>query len=196
MATDSLEAGELDPRIQAAGEGSAEAMGTILQGCRQYLLAVANHAMGPALLRKAGASDAVQETFLEAQRHFADFRGRTRAELLAWLRRILECRLINARRRYCGTAKRAAGREEALGSAEASREPSPSGHAIRNELAEAINRALGRLPEDYRRAVLFRYVDHNTFQEIGARMGCSAEAARKLWNRAVHRLQHELKTLS
>ena len=68
MATDLLtppDAGELDLRIQAAGDGSTEAMGAILQGCRQYLLAVANHAMGPAPLRKAGASDAVQETFLE-----------------------------------------------------------------------------------------------------------------------------------
>ena len=129
------------------------------------------------------------------QRHFADFRGRTRGELLG-CRRILDCRLANARRRYCGTAKRTAGREEALGSAEASRQPSPSGHAIRNELAEGIEWALERLPEDYRRAILFRYHDRYTFQEIGVRMGCSAEAARKLWNRAVHRLQRELKSPS
>ena len=73
-----------------------------------------------------------------------------------------------ARRRYCATAKREASREEAIGSAEASRAPSPSSHAIRNELAEAIERALGRLREDYRRVVLFRHHDRYTFQEIGA----------------------------
>ncbi len=188
----------LDLRIQAACEGSLEELGTVLEGCRQYLLAVANHAIGPELVAKAGASDIVQETFLEAHRHFGRFRGRTRPELLTWLRRILECRLANTRRWHQQTGKRA-GREVGLdafgvpdGRGLACTEPSPSGHAIGNELAEALERALAHLPETRRQAVLLRHREGCSFEEIGGRIGCSPEAARKLWNRAIHQLRNAL----
>jgi len=85
-----------------------------LEGCRQYLLMVANEVIGPALQAKVGASDLVQDTFLEAQRHLGVFRGRTRAELRGWLRKILECRLANIRRSYQATEKRATRKEVAI----------------------------------------------------------------------------------
>ena len=69
----------------------------MLDGCRQYLLMIANEVIGPELQAKLGASDLVQETFVEAHRHLAAFRGKTEGELRAWLRRILECRLSNQR---------------------------------------------------------------------------------------------------
>src|SRR4051794_37311480 len=91
----SVEADRFEASIQEASSGSLDTLGTLFDGCRQYLLLVANHAMEPDLLRKADASDIVQETFLEAQRSFPHFRGRTKPELISWLRRILECRLAN-----------------------------------------------------------------------------------------------------
>jgi DNA-directed RNA polymerase specialized sigma24 family protein len=65
----------------------------MLNGCRQYLLMIANDVIGPQLRAKLGASDLVQGTFLEAQRHIEVFRGKTRAEMRAWLAAILSCRL-------------------------------------------------------------------------------------------------------
>src|SRR5437870_3788558 len=91
-----------------------EDAGRMLEGCRQYLLMLANEVIGPELQAKLGASDLVQDTFLEAQRHIDTFRGRTTAELRAWLRAILECRLANVRRAYLATEKRAAAREVTL----------------------------------------------------------------------------------
>ena len=70
----------------------------MLAGCRQYLLMIANEVIGPELQAKFGASDLVQETFLEAHRHLANFRGQSPGEMRAWLRKILECRLANIRR--------------------------------------------------------------------------------------------------
>ena len=72
---------------------------------------IANEVIGPELQAKLGASDLVQDTFLEAQRHLGVFRGQTKAETTAWLRKILECRLANIRRSYLATEKRAANRE-------------------------------------------------------------------------------------
>ncbi len=179
-----------------------EDAGPFLDGCRQYLLAIANDVIGPAIQGKVGASDLVQDTFLEAHRHLTTFRGRTPAELRAWLRRILECRVANLRRAYLATEKRATSREVAIdtllngsegnGEMLASREPSPSRHAVRSELTEALDRALVRMPEHYRQAVVWRHQQQLTWDEIGRRMGCTADAARKVWGRAIQQLRQEL----
>jgi hypothetical protein len=76
-----------------------------LDGCRQYLLLIANEMIGPELQAKFGASDLVQDTFIEAQRHLAGFRGTSNAEMRAWLRS-RPC----ARRRKSGVTSLRAGR--------------------------------------------------------------------------------------
>jgi RNA polymerase sigma-70 factor, ECF subfamily len=176
--------------------------GRALDGCRQYLLMIANEVIGPELRTKVAASDLVQETFVEAQRHLAAFRGKTEAELRAWLRRILECRLSNLRRAHLATERRAVRREVAIetllagsdGGRDvlASRMPSPSSHVVRAELAQALEQALARLPEHYRQAVAWRHLEQLSWDEIGRRMGCSADAARKVWTRAIQQLREEL----
>jgi RNA polymerase sigma-70 factor, ECF subfamily len=176
--------------------------GQLLDGCRQYLLMIANEVIGPEIRAKLGASDLVQDTFVEAQRHLAGFRGRTEVELRAWLRKILECRLSTFRRSYLATEMRAASREVAIetllagsdrkGDVLASRSPSPSNHAVRAELAEAIKGALARLPEHYRQAVTWRHQEQLSWEEIGRRMGCTSEASRKVWTRAIQQLRREL----
>ena len=45
--------------------------------------------------------------------------------------------------------------------------PSPSRQAMAREQAEATRRALERLPEDYRRVLLLRYEEGQSFEEIG-----------------------------
>jgi RNA polymerase sigma-70 factor, ECF subfamily len=136
--------------------------GRMLERRRQYLLMIANEVIGPELQAKLGPSDLVQDTFLEAQRHLAIFRGKTDVELRAWLRKILECRLSNIRRSYLVREKRAASREVTFNSFQdesgagieslKSRGPSPSNHAVRNEWNAALEQALIRLPEHYRQA--------------------------------------------
>ena len=70
--------------IEQARLGSREALGLLLDKCRNYLLAVAHGAHNAQLQSKAGSSDLVQETFFQAQRNFAGFTGTSEAELLAW----------------------------------------------------------------------------------------------------------------
>jgi RNA polymerase sigma-70 factor (ECF subfamily) len=183
-------------------DGGREESGRLLEGNRQYLLMIANDVIGPELQAKVGASDLVQDTFLEAQRHLDLFRGKTDAEMRAWLRRILECRLSNIRRTYLVTEKRAAGREVTLNSCQPesgagietlkSRAPSPSKHAVRNEWNAALEEALIRLPDHYRQVVAWRHMEQLSWDEIGRRSGCSTDAARKVWSRAIQQLRREL----
>ena len=57
--------------LQAARDGSREAMGNLLEACRAYLLLVANRELAADLRAKGGASDLVQDTFLEGHRNFS-----------------------------------------------------------------------------------------------------------------------------
>jgi RNA polymerase sigma-70 factor, ECF subfamily len=186
--------------LAAAHGGSREALGRALEGCRRYLLAIAERQLDPELRSKGGASDLVQETFLEAQRNFARFQGSSPDELRAWLRQVLLCNVGTFTRRYRYTTKRSVGREVALAAEDSSADVgpdlagstlTPSGVAIENEQTAALRRALERLPEDYRRVVVLRFEENRSFEEIGRLTDRSAEAARKIWSRAVERLRQE-----
>ncbi len=79
----------LEKLLQQARDGDSLALSTLLESCRDYLLAIANSEVETWLQGKIGASDFVQETFVAACNKFDDFRGSTEAELLGWLRVIL-----------------------------------------------------------------------------------------------------------
>jgi RNA polymerase sigma-70 factor (ECF subfamily) len=187
--------------LPAARAGSVEALGQALESCRDYLLLVANRELDPALRAKGGASDLVQETFLEAQRDFAGFRGESEVELRAWLRQLLLHNLGDFTRHYCGTAKRqvdrevpleAGGASDARGPEPSDGAPSPSGEAVSHEESEALERAVARLSDDHRQVLVLRHQEQLPFEEIGRRMNRTANAARLLWVRAVERLQEEM----
>jgi RNA polymerase sigma-70 factor (ECF subfamily) len=190
-----------DDSLAAARAGSAEALGQALEANRDYLLLIAGRELDPDLRAKGGASDLVQETFLEAQRDFTHFHGDSPDELRAWLRRLLLNNVANFTRHYRGTAKRQAGREVAIEAGNPSEErgaglaadvPTPSVQAAANEQAEALQAAMARLPEDYRLVLTLRHQEHLSFEEIGGRMQRTANAARLLWLRAVDSLQAAL----
>ncbi len=187
--------------LPAARSGSREALGQALEAYRAYLLLIANRQLDPDLRAKGGASDLVQETFLEAQRDFAQFRGTSGDEFQAWLRQLLLHNIANFARRYRDADKRSIRREVALeeetpsgghGQNVAADTPSPSGQVIAQEQSEAVQRALQRLPEDYRQVIVWRYQEGRSFEEIAQRLQRSENAARKLWFRALERLQQEL----
>lgn len=187
--------------LPAARAGSREALGKVLEAARQYLLSIARQELDTDLRAKNSPSDVVQETFVEAQRAFGHFQGDTEDELLAWLRQLLLHRVGKLRRHYRDTQKRRLAREVALGGDDSSDGPagelaanmlSPSGQAMEHEQDQALQAALGRLPEDYRRVITLRYQEQLPFEEIGRLLQRSPDAARKLWARAVEQLHEEL----
>ena len=187
--------------LEAARAGSAEALGQVLEAHRAYLLHIAGQELDPQLRAKGGASDLVQETFLEAQRDFAAFQGVADNELRAWLRQLLRNNVANFSRAFRETDKRAIDREVSLQPGSSSDDwasrlagtgSSPSAHMQGDEQAQALQSALSRLPEDYRQIILLRYHEGLTFAEIGQRLGRTENAVRKLWARAVERIQGHL----
>jgi len=178
--------------LSTARDGSLATVWDLLALCRSYLLQVAAQRLDPALRAKANPSDLVHETLLEAYRDFANFRGQSEAEWLAWLRQLLVYNLANFERRYFGTAMRQVQREVSLADdadTVPALGPSPSSVLSASELEQAVARQLERLSEHQRLAIIWHHRDGLPFDEIGRRLQRSADAARRLWSRAVDRLQ-------
>ena len=70
--------------------------------------------------------------------------------------------------------------------------PTPAEKVIVQEEMTALERAMAQLPSNYREVIRLRYDGQLTFASIGEMIGCSSEAARKLWARAIARLEKEL----
>jgi RNA polymerase sigma-70 factor (ECF subfamily) len=195
-------AGRASQLILEARAGSVQALGALLEGCRAYLLLVANDNLDADLRSKGGASDLVQQTFMEAQQAFGQFQGGTRRELRNWLHGILRHNVADFRRRYRERAAWHVAREEplsdvtrrALRNRLVSDSPPPEDKAAAAEEAEALRRAVERLPEEYRRVIELRHQEGLSFDDIARRMGRRVAAARKLWYRAVGRLRREMGT--
>src|SRR5438477_6528604 len=89
-----------------AHAGSGQALGQLLELYQGYLTLLARLQISRRLQAKVDPSDLVQETFLKAHRHFAQFRGRTESELVSWLRQILAATLANLVRHYYAAQRR------------------------------------------------------------------------------------------
>jgi len=182
-----------------AQAGSNSAMGELIRSCQGYLLLVAKQELGSNLQAKMGASDAVQSALVQAKQHIEQFRGRSRAELLAWLRKILRNEINAAQRRFLAEQRDVRreiptsqdSQQHAVGPVADDR-PSPCTEAILAEEALMLRNALRGLPTEYRTIVLLRNWERLPFDEIGRRMNRTTDAVKKLWTRALARLQKQL----
>jgi RNA polymerase sigma-70 factor (ECF subfamily) len=189
--------------LALARTGDDSALGLLLERYRAYLMLLARLQIGRRLQGKADCGDVVQETFLEAARHFGRFQGVTEPELAAWLRQILATTLAHLVRRYYGTQARDVRLERVLeeeldGSSRAvdrglvAAQSTPSQRASRREQAVLLADALDRLPPDYREVIILRHLEELTFPEVAQRMGRSVDSVEKLWVRALPRLRRAL----
>lgn len=157
--------------------------------CETYsrpLYLYAYHRIGDA----SAAEDVRQETLLAAVEGIARYRGE--APLFAWL---------------CGIARRKAfdelgrrGRQDLpLETADQEAWQRPERSPLPDELVEraqtraAVVQALWSLPEDYREALLARYVRGEGVQEIAGRLGRSYKAAESVLSRGREALLRSLK---
>jgi RNA polymerase sigma-70 factor (ECF subfamily) len=192
---------ESDPisreRFDAARRGSISDMGILLESARHYLELVASQSSHAGLQGKVPRSDLVQQTLMEALRDFKAFRGQSRREFNAWLRRILLHNLANARRQFA-TAKRDVQRELPLDAISGPSAPgrSPSSLVARREISFRVEDAIARLAPEYQEVIRLRSLQRLSFEEVGSQLARSSDAARKLWFRAVQKLKDELSSES
>ncbi len=169
---------------------------------RKYLLLLARLQLGNQLQAKFDPSDIVQQTLLDAYRQRAQYRGRSSAEMAAWLRQMLACNLADAVRAF-GRAKRNAVRERSLeacldeSSAQlanwlAAEQSSPSQQADRAERAVCLAEALATLPDAQREALVLRHFEGLSLADISRNLGRSPAAVAGLLKRGLRELRKQL----
>ncbi len=140
------------------------------------------------------AADATQEAFISAYKHIGYYRG---GSFKAWLMRIVTNACYDELRRR---KRRPVASLEALdvvpegpeadGEASlASHQESPSEHAERRELAQAIQNCLNGLPDDMRVVAVMADVQELDYAEIAAATGLALGTVKSRLSRARARLR-------
>ncbi len=132
------------------------------------------------------ARDVLQETYLQAFRRLATYRGEAPLEI--WLRAIAFGRSIDWKRVMLRRLKRAA----RLTESSALVDPDIQ-HVQFDSEHVALYRALGELSSRQRAALLLREWEGHSFQEIGALLGCNESTARVHHARARERMRAALR---
>jgi RNA polymerase sigma-70 factor (ECF subfamily) len=172
---------------------------------RSYLRFLARVHLDRRLQAKLDPSDIVQQSLLQAHQARQQFRGATDAERAAWLRQILARNLAHALRDF-QRDKRDVAREISLSQAlDASSvrlerwlqsdQSHPEQRAERNERMLLVSEALERLPPDQRDALILRFWQGRSLQEIGDEMDRTPRAVAGLLQRGLKALQSNLKHL-
>lgn len=189
--------------IDGFRRGEPAASDAILKHYAPWLTLLARLQVESTFQGKFDPADLVQQAMMEAYRDAASFRGRTEAEFVGWLRKILAHVFAHEVRRYRGTKKRDVAQEisleHSLGESAhrlrdmlSASQTSPSQHAVRHEEEGRLAAVLARLPEDYREVIILRNLQGLPHEEVARRMGRNPGAVRMLWTRALARLRDEM----
>jgi RNA polymerase sigma-70 factor (ECF subfamily) len=172
---------------------------------RDYLCLLTRLQLNPRLQAKLDASDIVQQALLQAYASREQFRGRTEAEWLGWLRAILASVLALAARRF-DTRARQLSRERSL-EAELDRSSSrlecllaadltsPSEGVVRGEEIVRLALALAQLPADQRQVVELHHLRGLQIAQVAEQMGRTRPAVVGLLFRGLKKLRALLRDL-
>lgn len=153
--------------------------------------------------RRFDSSDLVQETMLKAHQAFSAFRGATEAELLAWLKQILErvtldhVRRATAQKRDIGfevsIEKLVSGSLSRLDLEAVSPLHTPGAEMLRQEQLLKLANAVEGLPSDYREAIIRRDINGQRIDEIAREMGRTEKSVAGLLLRGRQKLREFMK---
>lgn len=195
MSAEPLDTADL---LQRWHGGEKHALEALLQRDLPWIEAFVRKRLGPLLRGKAETVDYVQDAVVEVLRYGPRFVCSDRDRFRALLARIVE-NTLRDKHDWHRARRRAAERETALpsesvldldGSAER-----PSRVCEQREREQWIRLALELIDPDERQVILLREWEQLSFEEIGAKLSCSEEAARKRFTRALPRLVERVRDL-
>jgi RNA polymerase sigma-70 factor (ECF subfamily) len=173
--------------------GQQSEFGPLVDRLGPYLRMLAQLEHDPRLRGKLDPADAVQQTMLKALQKWDQFRGRTDAELVAWLRMILTRHVADTLRKFRGpTSERLQAIEQSQSHMAlwlVSEQSSPSQKAMREELWSQLAEALEQLPADQRTALQLRHLQGQSVPDICEQMGRSNAAVAGLLRRGLKTLR-------
>ena len=169
---------------------------------RNYLKFLARVHLSSQYSIKMDISDVVQQSLLTAFENKHQFRGSTNEEKLAWFRSIL-IRIVQHAARKLNAQKRDIKREQSIEqSFDASSmsllktlkasESSPCQRAMTEEQSLQLMNAMEQLPDDQRQALILKYWQGKSMQEMAQSMNKSISAIGGLLHRANKNLRKSI----
>ena len=108
------ERGDEASRLRAAGEDRERVLGELFESHRARLLRMVELRMDPRLRARLGASDVLQDAFVEVRNRLEDYLASPRMPFFLWLRATAAQRLVMLYRYHIGAQKRDARRQVAM----------------------------------------------------------------------------------
>ena len=174
--------------VQRAQAGDPSAVDALFERHRAVLSHWAHGRLPRGMRDLKDTDDLVQEAMQRALKRVDRFEPRRQGSFLAYLCQIVTNLIRDEARRHKSLPQR-----EELPEDIEDGKPSPVEDAIGSDTYRLYQRALERLPEDQRRAVLMRVELGLSYREIGDELGRpTADAARVLVSRGLERLSREM----
>jgi RNA polymerase sigma-70 factor, ECF subfamily len=151
------------------------------------------------LIRDPGEiEDVAQEAFIKAYRALPNFRGES--AFYTWLYRIAintaKNHLVAQGRRAPTSTETEVEEAENFDDADGLRDVNtPDAVMMSRQVGEAVNRAIEKLPEDLRTAIVLRELEGLSYEEIAESMGCPIGTVRSRIFRAREAIASELRPL-
>ena len=196
--SDSLPASMVD-RIRA---GDRDAMAEVIEWSERRLLAFIDRSMSTVLRKRIEPVDVLQDVALRATESIDELADPC-IDVMSWLFRQCERRIIDAHRKYVAAQKRDVRRE--IGEAGASGDTSggfidllaaslttPSQAFVRDVRMAKIREALTSLPSKAQEAIRLRYLENRSVADVADQIGKTVGATRVLLSRSLKRLMEQL----
>jgi len=189
--------------LNQAISGNIDALESILHAHHARLSGFVAKQLPAELQPVVDAEDLVQDTYFEVCRLIGGFKPTGPDSFFAWIATIARHRVIDLIRKYNPRAA------TDLQDTDANDQPvrdilaelaiyrrTPSRSAASHEFMAALERAVERLPENYRSAVTYRHLEGLDVNQTAQRMQTTAEQVYTLCHRALKAIRQDLRSAS
>jgi RNA polymerase sigma-70 factor (ECF subfamily) len=206
MASSPIEdSSETNRLLRLAADGDRESWGALLTRYEGRLRRVVAFRLDPRLQGRVDVADVIQEVYLEAAQHLADYLREPALPFFLWLRGIAGNKLLELHRHHLGTLMRDVRREVSLYRGTLPETTSadlaahllghatgPSEAAVRAETKVRLQEALNSMDALDREALALRHFEQLSNAEAAHVLGITEAAAGKRYLRALERLREIL----
>ena len=199
---------ETEQLLERAAGGDQESLGKLLIRHEDRLRRMIAFRLDHRLQARIDASDVLQEVYVEASQHLAEYQKQGSLPFFLWLRGVAGNKLRELHRHHLGTQMRDAGREVSLYHGTIPETTSaalaaqllghitrPSEAAIRAEVKIRLQEALNSMDPLDREVLALRHFEQLTPTETAQVLGIKEKAAGMRYVRALRRLKEILNSL-
>jgi RNA polymerase sigma-70 factor, ECF subfamily len=179
-------------------------VGSLLEIHRESLLRVVRRRLDPQLSGRLGASDVVQESFLEATRRLPEYLRLNKMPFFLWLRLLTVQKLLALKKHHRAKMrdprKEVAIRQPDSTAGTRARAASPPAKgkdpveaAMRAEAKASLRKALRQMDPGDRQVLVLRHLKNLTSAEAASALGIREDALRQRHLRALYKLRRLMK---